>query len=162
MSKKVVEFTLPDSGVTVRIKRIGPALAKDLLRNIQQAITKPKPPMQEVLLGDEKKMEPNLSYPDYLAAMRDYNGDLGMAFIEALVKYGVDADIDAEAVAALREDDPDHHLPKSDLVVYVTRVALDSARDMSALQDAILGRFQPTEKAVAEAAATFPGQVQGA
>ena len=71
-------------------------------------------------------------------------------------------DIDAEAVAALREDDPDHHLPKSDLVVYVTRVALDSARDMSALQDAILGRFQPTEKAVAEAAATFPGQVQGA
>ena len=161
MSKKI-DFTLPDSGVVLHIKRIGPPLAKDLLRRVQKAIPKPQPPMQEVMLGDERKLTANLSDPDYLAALGNYNADLGMAYIEELVRWGVDAEVDAGAVAALRESDTDGSLPKSDLVVYVTRVALESKRDMEALQNVVMGRFQPTEAAVAEAAESFPGPVQGA
>ncbi|HUD74994.1 MAG TPA: hypothetical protein VMQ76_07965, partial [Terracidiphilus sp.] len=112
MSKKVVEFTLPDSGVMVRIKRIGPPLAKDLLRRVQKAIPKPQPPVQEVDLGGEKKMTTNLSDPDYLAAVRDWNGDMGMRYMEELVHYGVDADIDTASVAEMRANDSDGDLPK--------------------------------------------------
>jgi hypothetical protein len=121
--------------------------------------------MQAVDLGGETRMEPNLAHPDYTQALSEHTADLGVMFFEELVRYGVDADLspaDAVVVAALRESDTEGRLPKGDLVVYVTRVAVESTRDMLALQDAILGRFQPTEKAVAEAAETFPGKVQGA
>jgi hypothetical protein len=162
MDKKVVEFTLPDSGVVVRIKRIGPPLANDIRRKLKKTLAKPEPPLQEVMLGDEKKMVPNLSHPDYQEAVSEYTADMGMLFLGELIRYGVDADIDTAAVEALRNGDEDNTLPKSDLVVYVTRVAIESTKDMLALQDAILGRFQPTEAAVSEAAENFPGPVPGA
>jgi hypothetical protein len=162
MDKKSIEFTLPDSGVVVRIKRIGPPLANDIRRKLKKALIKPEPPMQEVLMGDVKELRPNLAHPDYLDALNEYTADLGMLFLAELIRYGVDADIDAAAVTNLREGDTDGLLPKSDLAVYVTRVAIESQRDMLALQDAILGRFQPTEAAVKEAADTFPGPVSGA
>jgi hypothetical protein len=161
MDKKVVEFTLPDSGVVVRIKRIGPPLANDIRRKLKKTLAKPEPPLQEVMLGDEKKMVPNLSHPDYQEAVSEYTADMGMLFLGELIRYGVDADIDAAAVAALRAGDEDGTLPKSDLVAYVTRIAIESTKDMLTLQDAILGRFQPTEAAVTEAADNFPSQVSG-
>ena len=159
MTSKITSVTLPDSGVTLQIKRISPMLLVDLRKQLKRGIAKPQPPLQEVLIGDEKKMQPNEAHPDYLAALQDYNADIGQLYIEAIIYLGVECEIDAASVLALRESDLGEFLPKSDKVVYVSRIACESERDLTLMQNAILGRAQPTEAAVGESAESFPSQV---
>jgi hypothetical protein len=156
-TSKNTSVTLPDSGVTLQIKRISPMLLVDLRKQLKRGTPKPMPPLQEVLLGDEKVLQPNDAHPDYLAALQDYNADIGQRYIEAIIQLGVECEIDAGAVGALRESDLGEFLPKNDKVVYVSRIAASSERDLMALQNAILGRAQPTEAAVGEAAEGFRG-----
>lgn len=158
MDKKLESVTLPDSGVTLQIRRLGPVLANDIRKRMKRNVPKPAPPMQEIDVGGEKRLEPNEAHPEYAAALQEYNADLAMFFIEELVKYGVVCEIDAEEVAQLRAMGGDD-LPKDDVVLYVTRLAITSQADMATLQNSILGRFQPTEAAVKSAAENFPGKV---
>lgn len=159
MKGKTVEVALPDSGVTLRIKRISPMLLVDLRKNLKRTVAKPEPPMQEVLIGDEKKLQPNDAHPDYLAAMQEYNSELGLRYMEAIIKLGVECEVDQDEVRELRESAVGPDLPEDDKVVYVSRVAVTSERDMQALQNAILGRSQPTEGAAQAAADSFPNKV---
>lgn len=159
-NKKVVEVTLPDSGVTLRIKRIGPLLANDIRRRLKSKLTKPQPPLQEVMIGDEKRMERNEANPTYIQELGEYNGQLGLMYLEELVRYGIVNDLDVNGelkseIAELRAMDDEGMLPKDDFVLYVTRCALISKADMQSLQQSILGMFQPTEKAVAAATDNF-------
>lgn len=154
----VKEITLPDSGATVRILFVSPMLLNDLRKRAQRGLEKPAPPLQEVDYGNgSKKSQPNPLHPDYVAALREYNTAMGQKFIELMFKWGVECDIDGEKVRAMRalaaEDEID--LPADDRTLYLTRILATTAADIEALQDAILGRAQPTEQAVSEKLETF-------
>ena len=159
------ELTLPNCGLLLRIRRVSPFLAKDIRKQIQRTLKKPAPPLQEVDYGDGKKVkEPNEAHPDYKAELNEYYTELGDLFLSQLIAFGVECEIDAERVRAFRERAAGYgiELSSDDLVVYVTRVVGLSQNDVRAMQDAILGRIQPTEARTAEAVESFPGQVQGA
>ena len=156
------DVTLPDCGLALRIKRVSPFLAKDIRKKIKQEVARPNPPEQLVDYGDgNKKFEPNVTHPDYKAALNDYFAEVGDLMLSELIAFGVECDYDAKAVAAFRAKAKGRglELPADDLLVYVTRVVGLSQADVRALQDAILGRIQPTESAVKEAAESFPSPV---
>lgn len=155
------EVTLPDSGRTVRIKFIGPMLMNDIRKAVQKSVKRPEPPTQEVDYGNgSKKLEPNPLHPAYEAELSEYNTLIGQRFVEKLFRYGIDAEVDIDAVTALRADS-ELDLPADDYTVYVTRILVTSARDQEFLQEVILGRIQPTDKQVAEALDNFRGDLQG-
>lgn len=159
------EVTLPDSGRTVRIKFVGPMLMNDIRKAVTRAVgPKPAPPVQEVDYGGTKQQEPNPLHPDYEAAVREWHVAQGQVMLEKLLRFGVECEMteaDQARLAELRTD-PDLELPEDDKIAFLTRIVAATERDQDALQEAILGRAQPTEKAVAEALATFRPDVPGA
>lgn len=159
---KITELELPTSGVRLKIRRISPILLNDIRRHLRGLYPVPRPPMVKVKIGEDEKLEPNPADPDYLSMVEERNIAFSSAFLESLVHFGVEVEPDMAEVAALRELSAGIDLPLDDKVLYVTRIALSSPTDMDVLQAAILGRAQPTEAAVADAAAQFPGAVPGA
>jgi len=150
------EFIL--NGVTLKIKRISPLLVNDIRKSVKRKFSRPEPPLQDVDYGDGKKVkEPNPAHPDYKAALSDYNAETGEEFIHALIRLGVECEVDEYAVKALREIADDLALPDDDKVLYISRILVASPKDLQTLQDAILGRIQPTEAAIAEKVDSFPG-----
>lgn len=163
MTHAVQEITLPDSGATVRIKFVGPLLLNDLRKAAMRGLTKPTPPL-ETPYADKTRVEPNPLHPEYEAALQEYQGALGMRFLEKLFRYGVDYTLtpeDTARVAALRADG-ELELPPDDLQVFVTRFIVQTERDLEVLQSAIMGRVQPTEAAVAASIESFRPHLPGA
>lgn len=167
MRKQFQEVVLPDSGATVRVKFVGPLLLGDIMkaarREVGKVLPKPAPPMQEVPYQTGTRLEPNPLHPDYEAALAEHENAVGQAFAEKLFRYGVDVDLDDSAkaqVAALRaEFGEEAELPENDKALYVTRVLVQSNADFVALQNAIMGRVQPSEAGVAAATEAFPAAV---
>lgn len=159
-------IVLPDSGVEVRLKFVGPLLMNDIRKAAEKwarkQMDKPTAPMITVHYEQGDRQEANEADRDYQAALSEFNLLHGMRVVELLTKYGAEADVDAAAIAALRADaDADGlELPADDRELYLTRIAIQTERDAEALQEAILGTSQPTEKAVAEKRAAFPSDVQ--
>lgn len=160
------EITLPDSGRTVRIKFVGPMLMNDIRKAVARAVgPRPEPPTQEVDYGNgSKKLEPNPLHPGYEASVREWHVAQGQVMLEKLLRYGVECEMTPEDEARLAElrADPDLALPEDDKLAFLTRLVASTERDQEALQEAIQGKAQPTEKAVAEALATFRPDVPGA
>lgn len=151
----LTDFTFPDSGVTVSIKRLSPILLNDIRKAIRREAPKPKPPMHNVNYGGNIKEEENPNDPAYLEALTEYNALVGELFVDRLIRYGVECQVDAEAVRELRESAPDLELPDNDKVLYVSRICIQTNADLTALQEAILARSQPTEAAIGGAAEKF-------
>lgn len=159
MSENLRDLTLPSSGVTLKIKRIPTLLLDDFWRSLPPP---PKPPMQKVKYGEEEREEPNVAHPDYAEALAKYDYDLGLRMIEFAVQFGVECEIDQEAVAAVQAwaEKAGVELPGSDKLVYITRV-LAHGEELAMIREAVLGRIEPTEKEVGRKAESFPGPVQG-
>lgn len=153
----VSELTLPDSGVVLKIKHLGPMLLRDVQKRVRRQYPKPSIPLSKVIIDDRESMQPNEADPNYQEALAEYGAEFGLRMVEGLVRYGVDCEVDAAAVQALRSELGDVELPDNDLVLYVTRIAVTSQADLMALQEALVGQVQPTAPAVAEAAETFRG-----
>lgn len=154
------EIKLPDSGATIRVKRISPMT----LMAIERAHPDPKPPMQEVDYGNgSKRLEANPLDPQYQLELAAHQQTRSMLLLQALVRFGVEVDVDAAKVAAYREDMATlgGTLPPDDKYVYVAHVLCETNADLVALREAVMGTSVPSERAVAEKQATFPGDVQG-
>lgn len=156
---KLIEITLPDSGKTLRVRRV-PVF---LLREVQKSVKRPVPPLVTVNYETGPRQEPNRADPDYLAAVEDYGMALGEKMIQLVIKRGVECEVDAEAVAQLRADmgELGVELAGNDKQVYVTYICCETPADLSALQAAVLRQSQPTEEATSEALDRFPGPVSG-
>lgn len=163
---KLYEFTLPDSGITLRYKRVSPMLLANLLRDFPE----PAPPLVEVDYGDgEKKWEPNPADPAYQRAVTEHEIDLNLIGIATAIEEGIVAVVPHAEVQAYRDRYRDRtrtascpegkELRGSDLLVYVQYICAGSEDDLNALLEAMGQRSHPTESGVGEAAATFPGQV---
>lgn len=150
---------LPETGVTVQIKRIPTLLLDDFWRSLPLP---PKPPMQKVTYGSEEREEANPRHPDYLKALNEYDYDLGVRMLEFAVEFGVECEIDGAAVAAVRgwAEKAGAELPKDDKVVYVTRV-LCQPRDLWRIRNAVFGRLEPREEEIRRKADSFRRPVQG-
>lgn len=156
---KTITITLPDSGVELTCSRIAPALVNDIRKSIYKKFPRPNPPRQQVKLGGEVVEEENDANPEYLAAVRDWEAETGMAMFEQFARLGVVIEFNAEQlaqIADLRADADGIDLPENDKILYLTRIACSSSADMLELRSAIMGLGQPTEKAVAENKAAFP------
>ena len=154
----LTEVTLPDSGKTLRVRRV-PIF---LMREVQKAVKRPTPPMVEVVYETGARREANRADPDYLEALDEYQMALGEKMIRVVVRRGVEVDIDQEAVDQLRADLADLGLPAEadDKYLYIVHICCETDQDLKALQDAVLRRSQPTEEATAEAIERFPAEVQ--
>lgn len=155
----LTEITLPDSGATVRVKRISPMS----IMAIEQAYPDPKPPLQEVDYGGGKlRHERNPLDPAYQDELAAHQRKKSLLVLKAFIRLGVECDIDAQALAAYRADmqameialDPD------DKFIYVAHILCQTNNDLMALRNFIEGQSVPTEKAVAEKLATFQGDLQ--
>lgn len=158
------EVTLPDSGVTLLVKFVGPLLMNDLRKAAartvaKQGFAKPEPPVHYPFPDRPERGEANTDDPAYLAALAEYDAARGMAFTESLLRYGVEYELteaDRAWVAALRAD-TDLELPADDKQLVITRRIVTTTADLLALQEAILGYAQPTEGEVGAATASFRG-----
>jgi len=152
------EITLPDSGITLRIDRVPPFLLSDIRSDILERFPKPKPPVYKVKMGldDSEAETENRADPDYQAELQQHRIAQGRAFIEALVEVSTECDIDEAKVNRIRAwAGEKNSLPKSDVVLYVTRVALETAADVEFFKHAVQGLSQPTEKGIEQALNTF-------
>lgn len=157
MSKSII---LPDSGVEMAVDRVPPFLLADLRNEISERHPKPKAPVITVPFGvdDTPMPEVNKSDPGYQFALQQHSITIGKALIESLAEVAVvKCDIDQEKLQRIRAwaTKRNIQLPESDIVTYVTRVALETAKDVDFFKDAILSQSQPTEKGVERSLETF-------
>lgn len=154
----LTEITLPDSGATVRVKRISPMS----LMAIEQAYPDPKPPLQEVDYGNGKlRHERNPLDPAYQDELAAHQRKKSLLVLKAFIRLGVEVALDAQAVAAYRSEMKDLgvDLDPDDKYVYVAFILCVSNLDLETLRAVIEGASLPTEKAVAEKLATFQGDL---
>lgn len=167
------EFTFPDSGVTVSIRKMGP-FTLDLVRtSLLEKHQPPSPPMVEVNYGTEDKpemkLEANPADPAYKEQLAAYEVEIaeksGREVIEAIIENAVVVDVDLEEVKSARVmlerlgTDPEEVVRMSDHAVYVKHVCIKSSKDLTQLQEVVLGESIPSEAAVRRHEDTFRGEV---
>lgn len=159
MTTELKMFRFPDTGITIKIRKVSPLLAVD----VDASIPRPTPPLNKVDYGDGRGevMEPNLSDPSYLKELEERTAKVGMAVIKATILRSVIVDGEdwKEDVKDYRQfilettgaplDEP------SDLYVYVTRICTGTQEDLTDLIGAITSRSQPTPEEIAKAKDSF-------
>ena len=162
---KLTEFTFPDTGETVLIRKVSPLL---LLR-LREQFPEPRPPEQEVDYGDGiKRLEENKAHPDYLRQKEAYEVMMEGKARRLLLKRGVKVEWTEERhrdLAELRaewEEENGQPLPEhDDVVAWVSYVAVGSDRDLMDLLDILLRRSGVTEAGVEHALNRFPAELPG-
>lgn len=153
------EITLPDSGITLRVDRVPPILWADIRADIANRLPKPTPPIYKAKIGvDEIETEQaNPADPAYRVAIQQHKTLEGQAILEALVEVTTECDVDEAKVKRLRAwaEKKKLPMPESDVVLYVTRVALETPRDIEFFRDTVLGLSQPTEKGIEQSLNNF-------
>jgi hypothetical protein len=154
-------FTL-GNGITVVIKPIAPFLLNDA----RKKIAKPKPPVQKIPTYDGTGFieESNPAHPDYQAALQNYHEELGLFMGEVMMRLGVEAEVDHDAVKQLREQWAKLNigeLDSDDAYCYIRYCLIETQEDFQNLIEAVTSRNNPTEKAVADAIETFQPEIQG-
>lgn len=165
-NQKLRAFTFPDSGVTVFIRRVSPMISYEMKRSIP----KPKPPVVRVNYGTAEdpdfRNEVNEADPDYQVALEDWNARVEAATRKIMIKLGIVytlTDEDKDRLALIRETMSEEgiEIQDSELVAFVTYVAITSQRDMEAMINALVGNSMPTEEAIEEATSSFSGDTEG-
>lgn len=153
------EVTLPDSGKTVKIRKVSPLLFIQLRKDFPA----PKPPKNKVTDMDGREvMEENLADPNYLQALEDYNAAIEVRMGKLIYKRGVDVEVDQAALQELKDfykTEFGKELTGDDKEMYVQYVLIQSQKDYDALTNAVLDISQPTKEDMAAATHSFPGKV---
>lgn len=159
---KLKPFKFPDSGVTVNIRKVSPLLALE----VQRSVEKPQPPMEKVVMASgEESEEPNRSHPDYQDALAKYNVEIEEKTKKLLINRGVDIVLTEEMKKEVKElrkfmkEEFETELGLNDKEVYVSYIAIESAKDFESLIQAVLGAGQPTKQEVEASKESFQGEV---
>jgi len=160
------EHTFKDSGITIRIRKVGPTTQQRLAHIIKQEFPAPPVPIVETELGKE----PNAADPQYMIDKDAWetqtnteltNRLLLIAALEAEVM--IDDRARAEiarkkrhlALIGITEDYPDLTPEENERVFYILHVCAASPEDLGEFGAAVLRRSVPTEEAVQSQIATF-------
>lgn len=172
--------TFKDSGITVRLHKLGPLTTQEIIAQCQRELEpeKPQPPLVEVDYGTGKKvMEPHTGHPRYQEKLAAWSSKVNALANDRLFKLAALAAIevtigDAERAQIARakrllqlaariawQDDPELTQAENDQLFYVTHICCASPEDLKEFYQAIATRSQPTEAAVEQHKATFPSDV---
>ena len=172
--------TFKDSGVTVRLHKLSPITSQNILAQCQRdlADTKPQPPMFDQDYGTGKKIqEPHTGHPLYQEKLAAWNAEVNRLANDRLFKLAALDAIeltlgDAERAQIGRkkrllkiaahvewEDDPALTPEENDQLFYVSHICCATPEDLQDFYAAVALRSQPTEAAVEQHKATFPGDV---
>lgn len=161
------EHTFRDSGITIRIRKVGPTTQQRLAQAIMHETPEPPIPIVETELGKE----PNAADPQYLLAKAEWetktrseltNRLLLIAALEAEVTIDYDARMEIvrrkrhlHLIGIPHEDRADLTDEENERVFYILNVAAASPEDLGEFGQAVLRRSVPTEEAVQSQIATF-------
>lgn len=164
--ERLDDFTFPDTGRTVQIRKVSTLLRAEVRRQIVAlpAYAEPKPPQSKVDYGEGEVLIPNPAHPQYQLLMADWRARVAEAVGEKLkqlaITRGVVCAIDQAALAEVRglgidlSGFDDHY-------AYVAFVCIGSEDDWAELLKAVFQRSAPQEAAVEAHIATFPADVPG-
>jgi hypothetical protein len=164
------DFTFPDTGRTVQIRKISSLLRAENYRQVKAlpGFEEPQPPQSEVDYGDGKVLISNYAHPTYQQLLRDWNERVSKKATERLrrilIRRGVVCEVDKAAVASVRADMDAEGIDLSafdDHYVYVAFVCNGSDDDFTDLMRAIFERAAPQEAAIQAHIASFPSDVPG-
>lgn len=147
------------SGVTLHLKPVSPYL----LQELRSAFTKPLPPQQEIDYGESKRVESNPLDPDYILALAEYESRVQDAGAMEMIRRGVVLDDDEvnSTVSQLRDEWRNRYQSElsesDDRLAYLKYVCFGGSSDLLGLLQAIRRLSHPSEAAIAETTATFPG-----
>lgn len=158
MTTKLHPFMFPDSGKRISIRKVSPFLGDE----VRKAFPPPKPPLQKVMLGGVETEEPNPAHPDYQAALRAHNIEMGQRIQRLMIKRGVVIELGDDEKAEVEELRADIEaegvtLPASDKDVYLWHICISTPQDLEDLANAIVQRSQPTEVSVSQKMDGFRG-----
>jgi len=161
------EHTFRDSGITIKIRKVGPTTQQRLAQQIMKELPEPPVPIVETEVGPE----PNAADPAYIAAKEQWASDTNRELSERLMLIAAleaEVTIDAAAqqdIARKRrhmqligipyEDNPALTPEENEKVFYILHVAAATPEDLREFSAAVLRRSVPTEEAVQAQIATF-------
>lgn len=161
-------ITLPGSGYTVEFRPIGPLTMGELSKAVRKELPAPEPPRNTVTgLDGKQTQEANDADPAYQAALTAHeakvNQEIGNRVLKLLARRIVTTPDDLETAQQMRADlaELDVTVPDDDREVFLLHVLVGDQEDLTALQAAFMRRSQPTEEAIQEKVADFPGDVPG-
>lgn len=165
------EHTFKDSGITIKIRKVGPSTQQRIAQAIMKEMPEPAVPVVETELGSE----PNAADPSYLLAKAEWdqktNQELArrtmlIAALEAEVTIDEHARADIarkqrnmRLAGAPYEADPNLTDDENEKVFYILHVAAATGEDLREFSAAVMRRSMPTEEAVQSQIATFQRDV---
>lgn len=156
-------YTFPNGKVTT-LHAVSQFTQAAIEIGIRKAFPPPAAPLNEVDYGDgKKKLEPNPSDPDYIAAMRRYQAEYSQRLFAAIIDLAADIEIDDAALARVRGMFEQHHIPwdePSDKVAYVKHCCIyNLVEEMPKFMAALRDLMGPKEEDVVDHVATFPDNI---
>ena len=160
----LMTHTFADTGMTVGIRKLSPLLRDDIDIALRREFPEPAPPVVDTELGPEVNAADETYLKRRAEWMVAHVERRSERMLRVAIKRGIEVEVDADAVAALRADMAEQGvtLDDDDKFVYVSRICIGSTEDLQELYDALTRRSMPTRQAVEAHKATFPGDVQGA
>jgi hypothetical protein len=161
------EHTFKDSGITIRIRKVGPTTQQRLAQQIQRDMPEPAPPIVETEIGKEANPADPQYLSDYAKWEQETRGELtNRLMLIAALEAEVTIDDAARTEIARRkrhlqligiphEDRADLTPDENERVFYILNVAAASPEDLGEFGAAVLRRSVPTEEAVQSQIATF-------
>ena len=166
MSRKTFDFTFPDTGVKVTLRKVNPFVVYETRTALFK--TKPNPPVRLIeedgpLKGTAEVMDTD---PKYLEQLKEWEETIEEKVLHLQMELGVVEIHDTEwrkevidfrkTMKAFGVED----LPRDDKTVYITRIASGTREDLVEFLAAISQRSQPTEVAITAAQEIFRGDNQ--
>lgn len=162
------QFTFPDSGITVGLRRFAPDTQDQIARALMRDNPAPSVPMVEGIERPDGtfEMEPNPADPDYQAALAAYFNQISTEASTKMFELAmrrIEVDVDQGAVDRYKEDmaaigidlDPD----MDDRTIYIRCICISSSYDLTAMLAYLQRRSLPTEAAVQEYLDSFQRHV---
>lgn len=163
---KLAEFTFPDSGITVSLRKVSPSLRTDIDAAIRRKYPLPDPPMGPGVegFGDEVRAEPNYADPDYRKLVAAWQIEHTKRFAKTMIRLVIDEYVEvdegemADAVADLRARMAARGLElpdENDKYLFVTRICFATQSDQADFERAVFERVTPSRDEVDSVKATF-------
>jgi hypothetical protein len=169
-TETLYDFTFPDTGRTVQIRKVSSLLRTETRRQVARSVgfEEPQPPTSKVDYGEGEVTIQNPAHPVYQDLRRRWteavNEETGARLKRIAIRRGVVCEIDQAAVASVRADMLIEGVDLSsfdDHYVYVAFVCVGSDNDWTDLLKAIFERSAPQEAAIQAHIAVFPADVPG-
>lgn len=165
------QHTFKDSGITIRIRKIGPMSQQRMAQAVRREIPEPEPPTTETELG----IEQNTADPSYMRAYDAWERKTNSLLSERMLTYAAleaevaIGDVERAEIARTRRSlaisgvtwQPIEGLTddENDRVFYILHIACATPDDLKEFSAAVRERSTPTEEAIQRHLATFPGDV---